>query len=96
MTNPMTTAIESRPDGTSGLVTEPWAAGEIYGVAADWTDGASPVWCYGASDWVDNGKRVADFAHEPRSAMLCELEDSLLSSGDDPDAEDLLNDAVEF
>ena len=48
MTTAMQDAIEVAPEGTSGLVIEPWCPGEVYGVAADWSQASAPVYFLGA------------------------------------------------
>lgn len=40
------------PAGMSGLAVEPWSAGEIYAVAADWAQASSPVLVYGQDGWT--------------------------------------------
>ncbi len=95
--NTISQAIESAPEGTSGLVVEPWSKGEIYAVAANWGNASSPVWNYGEDGWQQSGRQVADFRHEPRAALIAELEETLVASGDDPaDTEDIIGDATEF
>lgn len=100
MTTVMTEAIESAPAGTSGLVIEPWTPGEVYGVAANWADAASPVYFLGShpgDGWSTRQYQVADFRHEPREALECELRQALIASGDDEDeASSLIEDAQEF
>lgn len=96
-TNAMRTAIEAAPAGTCGLVVEPWAQGEVYGVAANWAQASAPVYFYGESGWESRQYQVADFRHSPREALECELAQALVASGDDEDeAGYLLSDAVEF
>jgi len=92
-------AITDAPEGTSGLVIEPWSRGEVYGVAADWTQAASSVWCYGDGEWVRDaqGRQVADFRHRPIEALISELRQALIMGGDDEDeAEAIAADAIEF
>lgn len=90
------------PAGTSGLAVAPWAADEIYAVAANWAQAGAPVWTYGATGWdlECHGRQVADFRHEPRAALASELYESLIASGESEDearrlAEELADDATE-
>lgn len=93
----MRAAIESAPEGTGGLVIEPWSAGEIYGVAADWAQAASPVYFYSCSGWEQRQYQVADFRHKKREALDCELRQAIIAGGgDEDDAADVLDDATEF
>ena len=93
-------AIECAPAGTAGLVCEPWTAGEVYGVAADWSDASSPVFAYGADGWFPTSRQVADSRHSARAALVEVLCDSLRMSGEgdesDDIAESLADDAVHF
>jgi len=41
------TTLET-PAGMSGLACEPWAEGEIYAVAANWSQASSPVMFFDA------------------------------------------------
>jgi hypothetical protein len=80
----MQAAIDAAPADTSGLVIEPWAPGEVYGVAADWAQASCPVFFYGPTGWEPRQYQVADFRHRPRD------------HGDEDEAADLIDDAVEF
>lgn len=89
------------PAGMSGLVAEPWTPGEIYGVAANWSDAAATVYTYGDDGWQPSRCQVADFSHEPRSALAAELREALIHSGETPgnaedEADDLADDALEL
>ena len=90
-------AIEAAPCGMGGLVIEPWSKGDVYGVAANWADASCPIWSYGEDGWHHSGWQVADFSHEPREALVAELQESLVASGDDPDEVDKVSyDSIEF
>jgi hypothetical protein len=98
-TSEIRAAIESRPAGTSGLVIEPWAPGEVYGVAADWAQAAAPVYFYGhgPGGWEPRQYQVADFRHRPTEALESALREALIASGgDEDDAEGMAADATEF
>ncbi len=95
--NEMMSVEMSAPDGTSGLVCEPWTPGEVYGVAADWAQAAAPVYTYGPHGWERGLYQVADFGHDAREAMECVLRLALLAChADEEEAVGLLDDAVEF
>lgn len=96
----MQQAIDSAPAGTSGLVIEPWNAGETYGVAADWAQASAPVYFFGTAlgdGWGTRQYQVADFRHRPSEALECELRTALIASGGDEDeASGLIAGATEF
>lgn len=97
MSDAMQHAIDSAPEGTAGLVIAPWSEDEVYGVAANWAEASSPIRTYGPDGWEQSRYQVADFCHEPREAMGCELRQALVASGDDEgQADDLLDTATEF
>lgn len=90
-------AIETAPAGTSGLIAEPWSKGEIYGVAANWSQASAPVFFFGPNGWESRQYQVADFQHRAKDALELELRETLIAGGDDEDdAEDLVDDATEF
>lgn len=82
-------AIASRPAGTSAMVVAPWAADEVYGVAARWADAAAPVWTYGPDEWQHSGHQVADYRHSPSAALAAEIAEAIQASGDDVDEEEV-------
>lgn len=98
-TNQMQHAIDTAPDGCTGMVCEPWTPGEVYGVAADWAQASCQVLVYGEDGWTgdEHGRQVADFRHNNRDALVAILAEALRMSGDDEDeAEDLADQATEF
>lgn len=93
------------PAGTSGLAVEPWSKGEIYAVAADWSQAGSPVYTYGDRDWhqQENGMQVADFRHSARAALEREIRSAIQASEgiaaddvDDDEVENIMDDAQEI
>lgn len=96
-TRHMRAAIETAPAGTGGLLIEPWSAGEVYGVAANWAEPSAPVFFYGDSGWQSRQYQVADFRHSDTAALRLDLADAIQAGGDDPDeADDIVGDAVDF
>ena len=77
----------------SGLTVKPWGANEIYAVAANWAQAASPVMVWGNeySGWCcdEHGRQVADFCHKPREALNSILREAILADGDNPDDVDI-------
>lgn len=97
ITSAMRAAIDSAPEGTSGLVIEPWSPAEVYGVAADWSQASATVYRYGRDSWEPTQWQVADSRHRARPALERELAEVLVAGGDDEDdAADLVDDATEF
>lgn len=89
------------PAGMSGLSVEPWGAGEIYAVAADWAQASCPVVVWGDGEWVSDecGRQVADFRHNARAALKANIESAIRMGGDKPDAEEvksILDDAEDL
>ena len=87
------------PRGMSGLACEPWTPGEIYAVAADWAQAASPVLVYGEDGWThdEHGRQVADFSHDAGAALAVHISEAITMSGEEPeDAEvdGIIEDAV--
>jgi hypothetical protein len=80
--NAKTLSSLTTPAGTSGLAVEPWAAGEIYAVAANWSQASAPVYCYGQTGWhLDRaGRQVADFGHIARAALVDAIVDAIAVS----------------
>ena len=60
----ITASEVAAPSGMSGIAVEPWAAGEIFAVAADWAQASCPVLVYGDDGWTHDecGRQVADSA----------------------------------
>lgn len=58
----MTKIKITTPVGTYGLAVEPFGKGEIYAVAADWSQASSPVMVYGEDGWTKDecGRQVAE------------------------------------
>lgn len=79
------------PDGTSGIWVEPWEAGEIYAVAANWAQAGSPVMVYGPGGWdvEPHGRQVADFRHSAASALESQIRDAIVADGDEPDDDEV-------
>jgi len=87
------------PVGTYGLAVEPWTPGEVYAVAADWAEAACSVLSYGEDGWQPTGRQVADFRHSARAALIEEIRQSMLASGDYPSAailKDIVAESVEI
>ena len=89
------------PAGTTGLAVEPWSVGEIYAVAANWANAASPVYTYGRNGWQQCGRQVADFRHRPKDALAAEITEALaVSEGipsdevDEDEVDGIVEDAV--
>lgn len=74
--------------GTYGLAVSTW--GEAYAVCANWAEASSPVWSLaGDGEWVNTGRQVADYRHDPRSALEHELREVSLAGGDELDEKTL-------
>lgn len=71
------------PAGMSGLAVEPWSKGEIYAVAANWSQASAPVMVYGEDGWTtdEHGRQVADFRHDARSALESVVREAMAASG---------------
>jgi hypothetical protein len=80
------------PAGTCGLAVAPWSPDEVYAVAADWGDASSPVRTWAEDRWIESGRQVADFRHEPEAALAAMIRESCDS---DEEAEALAADAAE-
>lgn len=91
-------AIDSAPEGTTGLVVAPWDPDEVYGVAADWSQAYARVYTYSRGEWsMDSGYQVADWSHKPSEALEAEIVESLVASGDgDSEAKAIVASAVKF
>jgi len=91
-------AIETAPVGTHGLAIAPWSPDDVYGVASNWGQDSAAVYTYSQAGWVRSGRQVADYRHRPSLALLAELREAMLASGDDDatEAAALVNDADEF
>lgn len=98
MTSYMQDAIDSAPDGTTGLVVAPWDESEVYGVAANWSQASAPVYTYTRGQWGrDGGYQVADWRHLPAEALEAEIIESLTQSGDgDSEAKSITAQATSF
>ena len=97
MTQYMRDAVDSAPEGTSGLVIAPWSQREVHGVAADWSQASSPVYFFGADGWESEQYQVANFSHRPFDALEYDLCRSLIDSGaDEGDAQTLMVRAEKF
>ena len=94
----MTTTLKNLtcPAGTSGYAVEPWAAGEIYAVAANWSQASAPVYTYGANGWgLDRaGRQVADFRHRAKDALRDEITYAIATSEGIP-SDEVNEDTVE-
>lgn len=79
------------PSGTTGMAVAPWSDKEIYAVAANWAEAASPILVYGEGGWShdDCGRQVADFRHNSRAALAEILREAIEAGGDDPDDEEI-------
>lgn len=98
MTTKRTASEIVAPQGMRGIAVEPWTPGEIYAVAANWSQAACPVYYWGDGDWVQWGRQVADFRHDDRDALESLILEAVRDSGDDPDEVDvaeILKDAVD-
>lgn len=89
------------PAGMYGLAVEPWCKGEVYAVAADWSQASCPVMVYGEDGWDNegHGRQVADFRHRPRAALESIIREAIEMGGDEPDddeVEAILDAAVEL
>ncbi len=83
------------PDGTSGLAVEPWARGEVYAIAANWAQAASPVLSYSIDgEWESTGHQVADYRHDPYAALRAHLADE--TGEDDETLDDAMDDTIEI
>jgi hypothetical protein len=70
------------PAGTTGLAVEPWARGEVYAVAANWTQASAPVLTLGADGWTGTGRQVAEYGPDPYAALADELAKAMRASGE--------------
>ena len=72
------------PEGTRGLAVEPWSKGEIYAVAANWSQAGSPVMVFGEDGWTsdEHGRQVADFRHNDRAALESVIREAIEMGGD--------------
>ena len=79
------------PIGMAGLACEPWSKGEIYAVAADWSQAGSPVMVYGRNKWdyISSGLQVAFFRHNDRAALEYVIREAIVAGGDEPDDDDV-------
>jgi len=88
------------PAGTSGLACEPWTPGEIYAVAANWSEASAPVYSYTSCGWHSTAYQVADYSHDPQAALEDEIRLALrASTAEDPDPAEvaaIVSDAVEI
>lgn len=75
-------AIDAAPAGTSGLVVAPWDESEVYGVAANWAQASAPIYHYGRNGWQTEQFQAADFRHRAEAALLAEITQALMDSGD--------------
>jgi hypothetical protein len=84
------------PAGTSGLAVEPWSKGEIYAVAANWSQAASEVLSYSgkADGWSGTGRQVADYRHRAKDALRAIIVESIATSEGIP-SDDVDNDDVD-
>lgn len=85
------TRIAQPPVGTYGLTVEPWSRGEVYGVAANWSQASAPVYTYDEDGgWTPSGRQVADYRHEAREALAEVIRRTLVESGEtDPDDDEI-------
>lgn len=74
------------PFGMQALAVEPWCPGEVYAVAAHWSQATSPVYVYGYGGWdLDSaGRRVADF-RGAKDALAEVIREVIVDCGDEPD-----------
>jgi hypothetical protein len=94
------------PAGMTGLAVEPWNTGEVYAVAANWAQAASPVMVYGRNGWEcdGHGRQVADFRHDPKEALESEIRKAMVAwheidedhSDEESELEKILDDAEEL
>ena len=101
----MTTNIQTltTPTGTYGLAVEPWSKGEIYAVAANWSQASAPVYFYERTGWEQRQYQVADFGHSPTAALATEIAEAIgVSEGgpapdtDSDEVQDIVSEAVEI
>lgn len=99
----MQTAIDTMtaPLGCYGLAVEPWGAGEIYAVAANWGLAYDQVRVWGRNGWSpdDHGRQVADFRHDPLEALDAVIREVIEMGGFEPDDDgiaDILAAAVDI
>lgn len=62
------------PAGTYGLLVETWSKGDVYAVAADWTQAGSPIYVYrnlpGVQvGWRENVRHVGGSWDNPQDAL---------------------------
>lgn len=79
------------PAGTYGLAVAPWSDDEVYAVAARWAEASSPVQVWGGAGWIDSGRQVADYRHDPAAALAAALREACDS---DEEAEALAAEAA--
>jgi len=88
------------PEGMSGLAAAPWSPEEIYAVAADWSQASCSVYYWGDDEWVESGRQVADYRHEPAAALRDHLADSARTGGgdglDDDELDAIVGDAEDI
>ena len=89
------------PPGMTGLAVEPWTRGEIYAVAADWSQAGSPVMVYGEDSWSydSHGSQVANFRHSARMALEHHIIEAIEAGGEEPgddEVANILSNAVEI
>lgn len=68
----MTTTIRC-PTGTYGLAVAPWSPTEVYAVAARWSEAGDTVQTWARDRWIDSGRQVAEFRHEPAAALAAAI-----------------------
>lgn len=84
--NLMMEAMEAAPRGTSGLCVVPWCVYDVYGVAANWANAAAPVYTWGDGEWINSGRQVADYRHDPQAALVDILRIEIEAGDPDEDA----------
>lgn len=95
----MTTIKIKAPEGKCGLAVEPWSAGEIYAVAANWAQASDQVMQYGPRGWTGTQYQVAEFRHSPQAALAQIVREAIQAGGDEPDDDEvdgIVSDAVEI
>lgn len=83
------------PPGMTGLAVEPWARGEIYAVAARWSNAKCGVLAYGPDGWHETGRQVADFRHRMELALWHEIRQAIYPrcESDDDEIDSILSEA---
>lgn len=98
----MTTINITTPDGLRGIAVEPWGAGEIYAVAANWAQASGQVYHWGGEacdGWVPTQWQVADFCHDDRAALRSMIVEAIEMGGDEVDDDEvdgIIDDAVDL